>query len=82
MTAHQTAGETAAEIRLRSIAENPLAFDFVEPRQDAAAIDMGREALALLGEIHAWRDKSVPDDVADAIEERIAALLARARGDA
>jgi hypothetical protein len=80
MTARPTAGETDAEIRLRVLraAAGPLDFAAAE----AAAIDMGREALALLGEMEASQAFSCDCGIPEAWFARANALLARARGDA
>lgn len=43
--------ETPVEQRLRLLHDNKAAFDFIEPDEDADAIDCGREAIRLLRDL-------------------------------
>lgn len=71
-TAHPTAGETAAEIRLREAAE----WNRSHAPESAEAFDMGREALALMRVFqHGPSGESWEEWLAN-----VDALLARARG--
>lgn len=52
--------ETPVEQRLRLLHDNKAAFDFIEPDEDADAIDCGREAIRLLRDFD--RDEVNPAD--------------------
>ena len=65
--------ETPVERRLRLLHDNKAAFDFIEPNEDAAAIDCGREAIRLL------REYTTINHVDDGAAFDVAALALLAR---
>ena len=68
--------ETPAECRLRDVIESPTTLGTVTDKE-LAAIDMGREALALLRRHMEWNDGVRVDAIGD--NSKIEALLSSAR---